>query len=73
MRGRSQACIFASSSTLLLSHNRTFHLKKGIIFISMILLVPIKWLVLYTNDIMVSTKMQTQLILGNHFIQKENM
>ena len=32
-----------------------------------------KWLVLQTNDIIVSTKMQTQVIIENHFIQEENI
>ena len=36
-------------------------------------MLPTKWLVLQTNDIIVSTKMQTQVIIGNHFIQEENI
>jgi len=34
---------------------------------------PTKWLVLQTNNIIVSTKMQTQVIIGNHFIQEANI
>ena len=36
-------------------------------------MLPTKWLVLQTNDIIVSTKMQTQVFIGNHFIQEANI
>jgi len=36
----------------------------------MILLVPAKWLVLQTDDIIVSTKMQTLVIIGEPFYSR---
>ena len=67
MHGHPQACGFASSCPLLRYHHIMFHIKQRNIFISMILLVPAKWLVLQTDDIIVSTKMQTLVIIVKPF------
>ena len=65
-----QAFGFASSCPLLISYHIMFHIKQINIFISMILLVPAKWLVIQTDDIIVSTKMQTLVIIGEPFYSR---
>ena len=71
MLGYPQACGFASSYFRLLSHHLMFHLKRKIYFHLHDTLVPTKWLVLHTNDIVVSTKMQTQLNIGKPISSKQ--
>ena len=70
MHGHPQVCVFASSlpSTPLSSYhvssqtNKYFHLHDT--------LVPTKWLVLQTDDVIVSTKMQTLVIIGKPFYSR---